>query len=258
MVKRDPLRPYGSGGGEPLIHKGFPAPGRSTPFDHMPMTQQPRRVAIYARVSTDDKGQDPENQLRLLRQWAQDMGYPVAREYVEHESGGKGTDYRKQLRALFDDARRRQFDLLLFWALDRFSREGLAATAMHLQRLAAAGVAFHSYTEPTLSSEDETVRDITLGVFASLAKRQRQKIAENTKAGMARARANGTHVGRPPLPEKDQRRIAALWRREPRPSIYAIARETGIPYKTTWRYVQQLKREKSDGRAGASTHSPAS
>src|SRR6185312_17165245 len=117
----------------------------ATPFDHT-MRNKIKRVAIYARVSTDDKGQDPENQLRLLRKWAKDMGYPVVREYVEHESGGKGADYRAQLRALFDDARRRQFDLVLFWALDRFSREGLAATVMHLQRLSVAGVAFHSYT----------------------------------------------------------------------------------------------------------------
>jgi Resolvase, N terminal domain len=50
------------------------------------------RVAIYARVSTDDKGQDPENQLRQLRQWCERMGYPVVREYVEHENGGKGID----------------------------------------------------------------------------------------------------------------------------------------------------------------------
>jgi DNA invertase Pin-like site-specific DNA recombinase len=200
-----------------------------------------KRVAIYARVSTDDKGQDPENQIRLLRKWADDMGYLIVREYVEHESGGKGAEYRKQLRLLFDDARKRQFDLLLFWALDRFSREGLAATVMHLQRLAAAGIAFHSYTEPTLSSEDETVRDITLGVFASLAKRQRQKISENTKAGMARAKAQGKHVGRPQLPEKDRKRIAALWRQKPQQSIYAISQETGIPYMTTWRYVKQLQ-----------------
>ena len=57
-------------------------------------------VAIYARVSTDDKRQDPENQLRQLRAWCARMGYPVVREYVEHENGGKGIEYRKQLAAM--------------------------------------------------------------------------------------------------------------------------------------------------------------
>ena len=80
------------------------------------------RVAIYARVSTDDKGQDPENQLRQLRDWCARMGYPVVREYVEHENGGKGVEYRQQLAAMFAGAARREFDVLLVWSLDRFSR----------------------------------------------------------------------------------------------------------------------------------------
>ena len=104
-------------------------------------------VAIYARVSTDDKRQDPENQLRQLRDWCVRMGYSVVREYVEHENGGKGVEYRKQLAAMFAGAARREFDLLLVWSLDRFSREGMAATVAHLQRLASHGVAFRSFTE---------------------------------------------------------------------------------------------------------------
>jgi len=91
-------------------------------------------VAIYARVSTDDKGQTPDNQLLQLRSWCERMGYPVVREYVEHENGGKGAEYRKQLAAMFTGAARREFDLLLVWSLDRFSREGMAATVVHLQR----------------------------------------------------------------------------------------------------------------------------
>src|SRR5215467_4540592 len=63
------------------------------------------RVAIYARVSTDDKGQDPENQLRQLREWCGRMGYPIVREFVEHENGGKGVEYRKQLGAMFAGCR---------------------------------------------------------------------------------------------------------------------------------------------------------
>ena len=79
-------------------------------------------VAIYARVSTDDKGQTPDNQLLQLRAWCERMGYPVVREYVEHEKGGKGAEYRKQLAAMFAGAARREFDLLLVWSLDRLTR----------------------------------------------------------------------------------------------------------------------------------------
>src|SRR5579871_4854312 len=112
----------------------------------MSNTTTQKRVAVYARVSTDDKGQDPENQLRELRTWCERMNYDLVREYAEHESGGKSIDYRKQLAQLFADASRREFNILLVWSLDRFSREGMAATVVYLQRLATYGVGFHSYT----------------------------------------------------------------------------------------------------------------
>ena len=86
------------------------------------------RIAIYARVSTDDKGQDPENQLRQLRQWCANAGHELIREYVDHESGRKGVNGRKQFAALFEDAHKRKFDCVLFWALDRFTREGMVPT----------------------------------------------------------------------------------------------------------------------------------
>jgi DNA invertase Pin-like site-specific DNA recombinase len=95
------------------------------------------RVAIYARVSTDDKGQNPENQLRELRAWCRNAGHTIVREYVEAESGRKGAEKRKQFASLFDDAAKRKFDCVLFWALDRFSREGMVQTIVHLQRLAS-------------------------------------------------------------------------------------------------------------------------
>ena len=71
---------------------------------------------------------------------------------------------------MLNDAHRREFDIVLCWALDRFSREGMVPTIGHLQRLAAAGVSFHSYTEPMLSTDNEMIRDIVLAVMASFAK----------------------------------------------------------------------------------------
>ena len=154
------------------------------------------RVAIYARVSTDDKGQDPENQLRELRDWVINSGHTVSREYIDYESGRKGAEKRKQFAALFDDAAKRKFDCVLFWALDRFSREGMAQTILYLQRLSSYGVAFHSYTEAHLATDNELVRNILLALLSSLAKVEVQKISERTRVGMARAKTKGIKVGR--------------------------------------------------------------
>jgi DNA invertase Pin-like site-specific DNA recombinase len=98
---------------------------------------KPLQVAIYARVSTSNKGQSPENQLVQLCTWCERMGHTVVRKYVEYESGGKGADQRPQYAQLFADAARREFDMVLVWALDRFSRNGMTATVLDLSGSAA-------------------------------------------------------------------------------------------------------------------------
>jgi DNA invertase Pin-like site-specific DNA recombinase len=192
------------------------------------------RIAIYARVSTDDKGQDPENQLRQLRQWCADAGHTVVQEYVDHETGRKGAKGRQQFAQLFEDAHRRKFDCVLFWALDRFTREGMTPTIGYLQRLADHGVSFHSYTEPHLATDNELVGNILLAVMASLAKVESQKIGERTRAGMARARAQGKRIGRPALDPALQRKIARQL--EAGLSAYAVAKQLGIDAHTVAKY----------------------
>jgi DNA invertase Pin-like site-specific DNA recombinase len=193
------------------------------------------RVAIYARVSTDDKGQDPENQLRELRAWCANSGHTITQEYVEHESGRKGADKRKQFAALFDDGAKRKFDLVLFWALDRFSREGMAQTIAHLQRLTSYGVSFHSYTEPHLATDNELVRNILLALLSSLAKLEAQKISYRTKAGMARAKAKGVRIGRPRIGIELRQKIVERSRKGE--SAYAIAQALGIDRHTVAKYA---------------------
>jgi DNA invertase Pin-like site-specific DNA recombinase len=197
-----------------------------------------RRVAIYARVSTDDRGQDPENQLRQLRQWCAHMGYPIVHEYVEHENGGKGLEYRKQLGAMFDSAARRKFDLLLVWSLDRFSREGMAPTIGHLQRLSSHGVGFHSFTEEHLSTANELVRNILLATLASLAKLEREKISQRTKAGLERARAMGKVFGRPKFGDGEREKLRAAL--DGGKSWHAVSVETRIPYSTVKKHARAL------------------
>lgn len=160
---------------------------------------KPLRVAIYARVSTDDKEQNPENQLRQLREWCANSGHEIVAEYIEYESGRKAASKRPKLDALLNDAGKRKFDLVLVWALDRLSREGMMATVAYIQRLTGYGVGLHSYTEPLISTDNELVRDIVIAVMSSLAKAEAQRLSLRVKAGMDRARLSGKHVGRPRL-----------------------------------------------------------
>ena len=145
----------------------------------------------WTLASLPSEGQDPENQLRDLRAWCSNSGHTIVQEYIDRQSGRRGADKRQQFAALLEAAARRKFDCVLFWALDRFSREGMAQTIAHLQRLTSYGVSFHSYTEPHLSTDNELVRNILLAWLSSLAKLEAQKISERTRAGMARAKANG-------------------------------------------------------------------
>src|SRR5687768_3738994 len=101
------------------------------------MTKQGLRVALYARVSTKDKRQDTDNQLAHLRQFCATQGWTVVHEYVDRATG-KHSD-REQFQRLFQDASQRKFDVVLFWSLDRFSREGVRETLNHLERLTSHG-----------------------------------------------------------------------------------------------------------------------
>src|SRR5260370_30323056 len=108
------------------------------------------RVGVYARVSTKDKGQDSENQLVQLREFAAKQGWQITREYIDRETGSNSD--REEFQAMFADASKRKFDLLLFWSLDRLSREGVLETLQHLNRLTAYGVGYRSFTEQYFDS----------------------------------------------------------------------------------------------------------
>lgn len=152
-------------------------------------------VALYARVSTKDGRQDTENQLIALREYCAKQGWQIAAEYVDHESGGHSR--RPHFQRMFADARARKFDLLLFWSLDRLSREGVSATIGHLERLQDAGVEWRSYTEEYLDSTG-LFRDAVIAILAVIAKQERIRRSERASAAIARLRRAGTtdHLGR--------------------------------------------------------------
>lgn len=153
-----------------------------------------KRVVIYARVSTKD--QETENQLCQLRDYAAKQGWGVLEEIVDVGSGSKGRSERQGLERLFTLAHQRRMDLVLFWALDRFSREGSRQTIGYLSQLESLGVGFHSFSEPYLSTLG-VFSDCIIALLSALAKQERIRIGERTKAGLERAKASGKRLGRP-------------------------------------------------------------
>jgi DNA invertase Pin-like site-specific DNA recombinase len=156
---------------------------------------KPKRIVLYARVSTKDRGQDTENQLSQLREFCGKQDWTIVQEYVDHVSG-KTADKRPQFQAMLASASRHEFDLVLFWSLDRFSREGVLATLKHLELLTSYGVMWKSYTEQYFDSCG-IFRDAVISIAATLAKQERLKISERTIAGLQRAKRQGRVGGRP-------------------------------------------------------------
>ena len=93
------------------------------------------------------------------------------------------------------DAAARRFDVLLFWSLDRLTREGTLATLKYLELLESYGVRWRSLTEPWIDSAGP-FRDVIISLLASLAKQERVRISERVRAGLSRAKQYGTRSGR--------------------------------------------------------------
>jgi DNA invertase Pin-like site-specific DNA recombinase len=190
-------------------------------------------VAIYCRVSTRDKGQDFTNQLLALREFASKQGWNLYCEYVDQVTGS--TDERPQFQQMFQDASQRKFDVLLFWSLDRLSREGVLETLQHLQRLTSYGVAWRSFTEQYLDSTG-IFRDAVIGILAAIAKQERVRLAERTRAGLDRVRREGKRLGRP-VAKVDVSAIRRM--REQGASWSEIARCTGLARGTIQKVFSQ-------------------
>jgi DNA invertase Pin-like site-specific DNA recombinase len=188
------------------------------------------RVAIYARVSTANNGQDPTMQTRELREYAERRGWKVFAEYVDIGiSGTKET--RPQLDRLMDDAHRRRFDAVLVWKFDRFARS-VSHLLRALETFRAQGIEFVSFSEQLDTSTPAGKMVFT--VLGAVAELERGLIVERVKAGLRNAKAKGKRLGRPKK-VVDTKRIAALrakgvgWKR--------IAAEMGVGVGTVYRVV---------------------
>jgi DNA invertase Pin-like site-specific DNA recombinase len=183
-------------------------------------------AGIYARVSTRDKGQDFTNQLLVLREFSTKQGWSIYREYIDQVTGS--TDERPAFRQMFQDASQRKFDVLLFWSLDRLSREGVLETLQHLQRLTAYGIGWRSFSEQYLDSTG-IFKDVVISILAVVAKQERVRLAERTRAGLERVRRSGVKLGRPAA-KVDVSSIRTL--RLQGESWSEIARRTGLSRAT--------------------------
>lgn len=163
------------------------------------------RVAIYARVSTANNGQDPTMQTRELKEYAERRGWTVVGEYVD--VGISGTkEKRPELDRLMSDAHRRRFDCVVVWKFDRFARS-VSHLLRALETFKAQGIEFVSFSEQMDTSTPAGKMVFT--VLGAVAELERSLIVERVKAGMRNARAKGRHIGRPRL-IVDEARIGQL------------------------------------------------
>src|SRR6266568_675898 len=150
------------------------------------------KVAIYTRVCGKSNRQDAANQSLQLVEYCQRQSW----DYIEYTDRMTGTRAdRRAFVQMFEDARLKHFDMVLFWALDRFSREGTLKTLEYLQRLDSYGVAWKSFTEQYLDSTG-MFRDAVIAILATIAKQEHARLSERVVAGLRRAKREGKVLGR--------------------------------------------------------------
>ena len=159
------------------------------------------KVAVYARISTDE--QTEENQISILEKWASDRGWQVYGIYRDIGSAWQHSD-QKELRRLLRDCDRGKINLVLIYDLSRLTRKGPLEMLLTLKRFADKGAQVYSYLETwfNVPSEFQQVMVAFYGYFAELFSRQ---LSARTKAGMARAKAQGIHCGRPRKYKEDKK-----------------------------------------------------
>ena len=194
------------------------------------------KIALYARVSTLDKGQDPTMQLRELREYCERRGWAVTGEYVDvGVSGSK--DSRPELNRLMTDAHRRNFDAVLVWRFDRFARS-VSHLLRALETFKSQGIEFISYSEQMDTSTPTGKMIFT--VLGAVAELERSLIIERVRAGVRNARAKGKRLGRPTV-SIDRARIASL--RSGGASWRVISTELGISLGTLHRLCSKIPSE---------------
>ena len=192
------------------------------------------KAALYLRISTDK--QELENQLEPLKKFAKGRGLKVVQVYRDMATGKNGN--RPALNKMLKDAHRHAFDVIVVWALDRLSREGMSRTVQLIEMLERVGIGVISYSEPYLDTTNELARNILLAVVSTLAKAERERISERTKAGLARVKRSGKKLGRPPIASKKRAQAVKLLKKGY--SIRQVAQQLGIGRSSVFNWRKGL------------------
>lgn len=188
------------------------------------------KVAIYSRISKASS--DNTNQLLILRDYCQKMNYEIHEEYVDVISGASPN--RPEFNRMMQDASKRKFNMCLFFALDRFTREGTRKTIHYLQMLDDYGVTYKSYSEQYIDSSG-IFKDVIIALLSTLAKQERVRISERVKAGLEKSRLQGRVGGRPTLDESKIQKIQKM--KASGRSIAGIARVLKISRGSVYQYI---------------------
>ena len=180
-----------------------------------------KRVALYARVSTKDKGQNPDTQLFPLREQSATKQLQIVNEYVDHGVSGS-KQRRPQLDRLMEHARLKRFDVVMVWKFDRFARS--TTHLLHaLEEFQSLAIDFVSLSENIDTSTP--IGKMVFTLFAAIAEFERDIIRERVQAGVDRARKEGKKLGRPRALVDEERVYEQL---EQGQSLRSLAIQTGL------------------------------
>ncbi|MBU2535417.1 MAG: recombinase family protein [Chloroflexi bacterium] len=154
------------------------------------------KAALYLRVSTTE--QNVDNQLPALEAYAESRGWQIVETYRENESAWRA-GHQRELARLLADIRggKRKYDVLLIWALDRLSRQGIGPLLQLINSFEVYGCHVVSVNESWTHPDAGPMREMFIAMSAWAAKFESDRRSERTKAGLARAIANGKKLGRP-------------------------------------------------------------
>lgn len=172
------------------------------------------RVAIYTRISTEEQAQ--LNQVNVLEKYANSQGWEISGTYTDVGSAFQHAD-QKELRRLLDECQRKHYERVLVYDVSRLTRKGPLELMLLLKRFADKGAPVHSYLDSAINVPNE-FQPVLIAMYGMIAKTFSTQLSERTKAGMARAKAQGKHVGRPrkerirvnPEDIKAQRKLESL------------------------------------------------
>lgn len=198
------------------------------------MSLIPMKIALYARVSTSD--QSCGMQLHELRTYVASRGWEVFAEYIDTGVSG-AKESRPQINELLENARKRRFDAVLVWKLDRWGRS-VAHCVRTIQELVALDVRFLSVSEGIDTGVDNPMSRFMLHIFAAFAEMEREVIRERVRAGQRAAKAAGKPLGRP---KRVFRRDEAIRLHSEGKSWRAIAKALGVPMSTVIDAVRKLQ-----------------